>query len=385
MYSAVNNGNCTETITITDLETLTGLTGGKGVVRIQADLDEENDNNVDHTSFTETEGWKVTEFGICCQTYGTPYLRDTVFTGTIATGGVSGQVLDFTGSSGTRDLATLLAPGVGYFLEITSGTQEGQRFDVVSATGSGITVANDTALNSKLAPFNTVTGPPSTSLAGASVVLRRHWTVDEMFPPTGFVATGDQATADQLQLFTGGTWTILYLHDDGGTPRWVDNFNDLISQGGTVIAPGQGLFFNNRNSAKTLLTYGEVRQNDFKRPLGTGHNLVSGGYPLDQSATGTRSRSMTLAANFFGSRDFKTADSFFVWKGDATPGLGTYDTYYLLMNGTAPTPSLLRWVRVGDSMASPRGSEILLLENRAVFTRSAAGLATYGYSSPWNP
>lgn len=385
VYTVVNNGNCTETITIEDLETLTGLTGGKGVVRIQADLDEENDSVIDHTSYTQVEGWKVTEFGVCCQTYATPYLRDTVFTGTVDAGGVGGQVLSFSGSAGTVDLATLLAPGAGYFLEVTDGDNEGQRFDIVSATGPTITVANDPSLNSNPAPFNTVTGPPSANLAGDSVVVRRHWTVDEMFPPSGFVATGDQATADQLQIFSGGVWTILHLYDDGGNPRWVDNFNALVSQGGTVLPPGQGLFFNNRNGAKSLLTYGEVRENDFRRPLGTGYNFVSGGYPLNQSATGNGSRTMSLAGGFFGSRDFKTADSFFLWKGDATPGLGTYDTYYMLMNGAAPTPSLLRWVRVGDSLASPRDAEILLLENRAVFTRSAAGLASYGYPRPWNP
>ena len=196
--------------------------------------------------------------------------------------------------------------------------------------------------------------------------------------------TGNQATADQLQIHSGGVWTILHLYIDGGTPRWVDNFNDLVSLGGTVIPPGHGLFFNNRNSAKSLLTYGEVRENDFIRPLGSGYNFVSSGYPVSQSPTGTGSRTMSLVEGFFGSRDFKTADSFYLWKGDATPGLSTYDTYYMLMNGSAPTPSLLRWVRVGDSLASPRGAEILLLENRAVFTRSAAGLATYGYPSPWS-
>ncbi|MGJ8642903.1 MAG: SdrD B-like domain-containing protein [Luteolibacter sp.] len=380
MYTVVNNGDCTETLTLTDLETLTGLTGGKGVVRIKADLDEENDDNVDHTSYTEAEGWKETDFGICCQTYATPYLRDTVFTGTVDAGGVSGQVISFSGSAGSDDIGSLLTSGVSYFLEVTSGAQEGQRFDIVSASGSDITVANDASLSSNAAPYNTLIGAPPANLAGSSVVVRRHWTVDEMFPPSGFVATGDQATADQLQLFFGGVWTILHLYDDGGTPRWVDNFNDQVSQGGTIIPPGHGMFFNNRNSAVSLLTYGEVRENDFIRPLVSGYNFVGGGYPLSQSATGTDSRTMSLTEGFFGSKDFKTADSFFLWKGDATPGLSTYDTYYLLHH-----VSLQRWVKVGDSSATPRDAEILLLENRAAFTRSASGLSTYGYPSPWSP
>jgi hypothetical protein len=384
MYDVVNNGDCTETVTIKDLETLTGLTGGKGVVRIKTDLDEENDTVIDHTSYTEVEGWKETVFGICCQTYNYPYLRDTVFTGTVDAGGISGQVVDLSGSSGSTDLGTLLAdPGATYYLEITGGTGEGNRFDIVSATGSTVTLANDVSLDSASAPYNTVLGAPS-GFEGSSIVIRRHWTLAELFPPSGFVATTDQATADEIQIFAGGTWTILHLFDDAGTPRWVDNFNNQNDQGGTIIQPGQGLFFNNRNSDKALLAYGEIRQNDFIRPLSAGWSLVGGGYPLDQSATGTGSRAMSLAAGFYGTKDFKTADSFFVWKGDAAPGNGSYDTYYLL-NGAPQSPSLIRWVMVGDATLQPKDSLTLFLENRAVFTRTALPLPDYEYPTPWTP
>jgi hypothetical protein len=173
------------------------------------------------------------------------------------------------------------------------------------------------------------------------------------------------------------------LYDDNGTPLWVDAaIAGPIDQGSTIIPPGQGLFFNNLGAATTLLAYGEVRENDFRRPLAAGSNLVSGGFPINQSATGTNGRAMTRNP-FFGSRDFKSADSFFIWKGDATPGLGTYDTYYLL-DGAPVNPSLIRWVRVGDSSATSRGNELLLLEDRAVFTRNAAPIPFYLSPNPWS-
>ena len=62
MITTVDNGDCTETVTIHDLEAVTGLTGGNGTVRIQVDLDEEPPTGTDHTSYSEVEGWKETDF-----------------------------------------------------------------------------------------------------------------------------------------------------------------------------------------------------------------------------------------------------------------------------------------------------------------------------------
>ncbi|MGB6222342.1 SdrD B-like domain-containing protein [Haloferula sp.] len=382
--SAVDNGDCTETITIADIETVTGLTGGTGVVRICIALDEENDNSVDHAACTHVEGWTATDFGICCQTYNNPYLRSRVFTGTVESGGVSGQTLDFTLSAGGVDIGSLLGSGGTYFLEVTSGVNEGHRFDVVSASGSVVTLANDADLNAKEPPYNTLAGALPSSLEGAEVEIRSHWTLDEVFPPSAFGAAASELDADQVQIHSGGGWTIYWLSNDGGTPKWVEMGGSMDDQGDTIVPPGQGMFYNSRNAPSSLLVFGEIRQNDFRRPLAVGMNLVSGGYPMDQSANGTATREMTKTVSFFGSLDFKTADSFFVWRGDASPGSGNYDSYYLA-DGSPTAPTLLRWVKIGDAGAAPRDGEILLLGNRSVFVRSASGLESYGYPRPWAP
>ncbi len=380
MFTTVDNGDCTETITLHDLENLTGLTGGAGVVRIKADLLDGTDT---HTSFTEVEGWKETPIELSCQTYNNPYLRETVFTGTVGT--VNGQNLTFANSAGSVDLATLLTGGVSYYLEVTSGDNEGQRFDVASANGDTLTLTSDGNLYLATPPFNTLTGALPATLAGDTVVLRRHWTLNEIFPPSGFGASGSQSTADEVQVFAGGAWRIYWLYNDGTQSRWVDVADGLmVDQGSTVIPPGQGMFFNDRTTTKSVLAYGEVRANQFVQPLAAGYNLIGGGYPVDQSAAGPGGRAMTLSAGFFGSRDFKTADSFFTWKADSTVGAAGYTQDYLL--NTAPiNPLLLRWIRVGDVGITPRDNQILLPGNRATFLRAAASLPNYGYPNPWTP
>jgi len=189
--------------------------------------------------------------------------------------------------------------------------------------------------------------------------MRRHWTLEELFPPASFGATGDRTTADQVQLFADGVWTVYWLYDDGiNPPYWVvTGDNTFADQGAAVLPPGQGMFFNNNTSPTSLLAYGEVRENDFIRPLVAGNDLVGAGYPVDQSAAAAGGREMTLANGFFGSRNFKTADSFFIWRGDTTPNAIGYDTYFLL-NRETTNPVQIKWVKVGDVTLAPHDSPL---------------------------
>jgi hypothetical protein len=330
------------------------------------------------------EGWKETPLDICCRTYSNPYLREMVFTGTVST--VSGQSITFAG----QNLDNLVA-GSSYFLEVVSGDNEGHRFDIVTTSGSSVTLATDASLSAGTPPFNTLVGALPASLAGDLVVIRRHWTLGEIFPATGFLATGSQSSADQVQIFAGGAWTIYWLYDlnDGNpaTARWVDaGDSGMADKGSVVVPPGQGMFFNKRVNVSSILAYGEVRDNDFIRPLAAGSNLVSGGYPIDQSANNNLAidREMNLNAGFFGSRDFKTADSIFVWNTDTVISQNGYSSYYLLSN--APTlPAVLRWVKVGDASLLARDSELLMLGNRSVFLRNKNAIPAYKIPSPWTP
>jgi uncharacterized protein (TIGR02597 family) len=372
-----NNGNGTETVRIIDLEDVTGLSTGSGFVRIRVDLD---DGITQATDATETLGWVETPFATCCSTYNNPFLRCATFTGTVDS--VDGQDLVVTTSTGPFNLADSMESGVSYYVEVTNGEYEGRRYDVVSASGGRITLANDGDIHAATAPFNTHAGPPPVDLAGDSIVLRRHHTIDGLFPPSGFGATGNQSSADDLQVFAGGAWKIYWLYDDAGDPRWVDAADaGNADMGATVMPPGQGMFFHNRHAPTAVLAFGEVRENGFIRPLMAGSNLVGGGYPVQQSFNDVGGRAMNTTSGFFGSMDFKTADSVFIWRTDETTGASGYHTYYLLNGG----PSLLRWVKVGDASLVVRDAESLLLRDRSVFVRAKNAVPQHTSPAPWIP
>lgn len=376
-----DNGYCRENVTILDLEGLTGLEAGSGFVRLRADLDANNDLTVDHVTRTSVKGWKETTTSPGCRSYNHPFLHCPVFTGTVTS--ASGSTIDLSGSAGGADIDFLLDSGSSYYAEITSGENEGHRFDIVSASGGLVTVASDSAPASLTAPFNTLAGTLPASLAGDGIIIRRHKTLDEVFPPENFAATGSQSTADQLQIGSAGQWTLYWLYDDNGSPRWVNDVT-LADRGNTVLPPGQGIFFNNRGTTGAILAYGEVRANDFIRPLSAGANLVGGGYPVDQSATGPSGRAMTPTQGFLGSRNFKQADRFLVWKADAPVPAPGYTSYFLL-DGAPVQPGLIQWSRVGDVNFLPQGEALLFLGNRSVFVEVAADRHSYLTPSPWTP
>jgi len=374
------NTNGTETIRIRDLESITGLTSGSGFVRMRVSLDANGDSTYEAQATTEVGGWVKSALGTTCRTYNNPFISCPVFSGTVDS--VSGNDLVLTTSGGGLDLSTVLAPGSSYFVEITSGVHEGQRFDVTAGGVNSLTLANDSSLSSAVAPFNTMLGAPPSTLAGATFAVRKHWTLATMFPTTSFLATNDQTTADQVQVYASGAWITYWLYDNGGSPKWAkvgdSNYDD---QGAVVIPPGQGTFINGRQSSGMLLAFGKVRENDFVRPVFVNTNLVGGGYPLAQSPA---SRAMSIANGFDGDRNYKLADMIYLWRGDAAPGSTGYDTYYLL-DGSPTQPAMQRWVKVGDAFITPRDATNLFLTDRSVFLDLNEDLPGYRVPAPWAP
>jgi uncharacterized repeat protein (TIGR01451 family) len=392
------NADGTETVRIVDLETKTSLTGGEGFVRMRATI---NGNS----ATTEVLGWTETSLNQTCSTFNNPFLRCAKFTGEVA--GVSGQTVTFTGSG---NLGTLLAGG-GYYLEVTSGPHAGHRFDVDSASGTSVTLTQDANIDDLTAPFNTLQGalPPdfltvavvTPRTPGDTVVIRPHWTLGEQFPATDFAANADPKLSDQVQICADGTWTAYYVFDDPTDGKIWKNLSGHALSGSTVLPPGQGMFVSKPQFDATVLMYGEVRENDFIRPLrayGTiapfHTNLVGGGFPINQSANAedpapfANDREMSLTGpfnRFFGSRDFKTADSFFIWRGDPpTLTEDGYDTYYLF-SSVSPRPVALQWVMVGDVTLEAQDAKPLFLSDRSVFIRVKNALPAYKMPCPWTP
>ena len=181
--TTINPRNLVVTPLTAGLETVTirNLEAREGFVRFRAELDANGDWIIDHISYTGVEGWTESAMELGTRTYNNPYQHSAVFTGTVdATAGVTGQTLHFVTSAGTTGLATLLTPGASYYLEVTAGVNEGQRFDVVSATGSALTLATVSDVCSDTHPFNTLAGVLPATLAGNRIAIHRHWALGSL-------------------------------------------------------------------------------------------------------------------------------------------------------------------------------------------------------------
>ncbi len=367
--SVTDNGNGTETVTIDDLPTLTGLTSGSGFVRLRVELDINADNTPEDVTNSAVSGWLESSFGNECRSFNNPFVSCPSLRATVT--GIAGSVLTLDAD------AEVLNPGTAYYLEVTSGAYEGHRFDVASVLENTLTLTSDADLCAPTAPFNTLIGAPDNTLIGGDIVLRTHRTLDTLFPTDLFLASNDAGTADQVTLFDGSGNVCYWLYDDAGTPRWVQaGDSNLLDQGSLVVPPGHGVWMTSRSN-KTLTSYGQVRENDFRRPLCAGFNAVTGGYPINQSAVG---REYSLANSFTGNADYVQADQFLIWNGDNIPGRLGYQTHYL---SSFYNPE--RWIKAADVFRTDVKNQSLFIRDRAAFLDLQQALPNYINQAPWAP
>jgi uncharacterized repeat protein (TIGR01451 family) len=366
--TASDNGDGTETVAVGEIPSLTGLGDASGFVRLVVNLDGDSDGTIDATVYSAVFGWLESEFGVECRSYSNPFLSCASLRATVTAASGSALTLD-------ADVPPL-GSGVSSYLEIVNGVLEGQRFDIAAASGNTVTLANAVELCSGQAPFNTVTGAPGSGVIGAAVVIREHATLDTRFPVQSFEAANDPTVADQITVRDGDSVRCYWLYDDNGVSRWVlTGDSNLDDRGAVVLPPGHGVWVTSRSS-KALLAYGQVRANDFVRPLCQGLNAVSGGYPITQSAV---EREYSLASGFTGHPDFVQADQFLIWNGDNISGRQGYQAFYL-----SDFYSPERWIKTADVFRSDVKTQPLFIRDRAVFLDLKQDLPAYRNPVPWS-
>lgn len=355
-----------------NVDTLPALSGPRGFTRIRVE-----ELDLELTAYTEVQGWLDHTIASQCETYSNPFVRKELFSGT-ADAGSPQDAINVAGSAAGADIANVMAGGQCLYVEVLAGALEGHRFAVNAAASDADTIA--------LLPghgMNTAT--PIPDLSGAPFVLREAWMFSDLFPAGTFQSGGDLNTADNLLAFNPATqtWTTCFLANLGafGT-YWVDSADTSgpppVNQDTRCIDPCEGLYVHRRGPAITVPLYGIVRENDFRCPLTTGHNLIGGGYPMDQSYA---SRGMTLAAGFDGDTDILAADQVLLWAGDTAVGHVCYNSFYLLDAG-APYQ---RWVSAADNFVTALDSTPAFKAARAAFIKRTAGLGGYKVTAPWTP
>jgi large repetitive protein len=381
-----------ESVRVPNLGAVTGLTNS-GFIRMKVTLASTNPSENGATAAGEVGGWIKTPLTTNNRTFNDPFLACPTWSGTV--GSVSGNNIGVPVpvASGNADLSFLGTGTDGYYIEITSGALQGQRFDIAGGGVNFVTISPDANLNSVDSPYNTWLGAPPAALTNSTFAVRKHRTLGSLFPTNLLVASGDPTTATLLQLTAGTTNTVNNTNGAGWisyffcntatiTNRWalVGDAN-LNSQMSKVIPPGQGSFLQARTNG-TFMLFGKVRANDFVSPLAQGLNLFGGGYPLAQSPA---ARVMNRTTGFFATNNFVTADQFMLWRGDTEPAFNSYVPYYLLYATKSGQPTLLQWTRNGDNTLVNVSSNNLFIPDYGTLIRVQSAITNYTTPLPWGP
>lgn len=243
-----------------------------------------------------------------------------------ATGVVSSNSASQITFSGNTTVGSALDAASFYYLEITNGNYEGDRFEIdVSATKAATdgTIVLNTASNT-----NTV-ALTSNALTGSSAVIRKHITLTSLQQQVSPALTGNNNSdnADQVQIFDrqSNAFAVYFLRGDGTTWRKFGETNSVGTS--TIIPPGTGVFIKKAAASGTLTQVGEVRNNAFALPLSSGFALVSAGYPVGYSPTAL---SANATNGWTGNNSSDSADQIQTYNAAENK----YNIYFLRGDGT---------------------------------------------------
>ena len=225
--------------------------------------------------------------------------------------------------------ASALATGASYYLEVTSGALEGERFEVdevlTAAATPGVLVVDLDAANSTLP--NMAVG----ALVGMKVAIRPHMTlarVQARITPA-LVGNNTAALADSVLVFTSSSSVTYYLRADGVTWRKAGSTTDFA---GMVIPPDQSIMLQMRSGAKELRQEGLIRGNAFRMNIKAGVQTAATGFPDSISPIEFGATTNPIApqlTTWAGNNLQSLADGIMVFD----PAKGSFVTYYLRADG----------------------------------------------------
>ena len=199
-------------------------------------------------------------------------------------------------------------PMPGYYLEVSSGSGEGQWANITSTTNSVVTVDRN------LSTF--ITGGTTT------VRIRKHSTIGEVFGATnsaGLAGSDQSATADEIKLLKPVTHAVksyYYFNDGAGFTQWADlDGNDAIN---VIIFPDQGIVLQRKTGAAlSFVRVGHVKTGKTALYATPGINVMAtpravgdGGAPANNFNLGNSNLANTgaLSTHVKGSDQSATAD-----------------------------------------------------------------------------
>ena len=202
--------------------------------------------------------------------------------GEVTTGGAD-EITSSASSWGIDDFAGSNGP---HFVLITSGTQEGDLYNIESNTADTLTLEAGSG--------------DASALVGESFRIYQHNTLESLFgedPTTGGFQGGlDAEGADQVVIHDGADF-ITYFYKNVDIPDfldandvpegWVSANDNTTEVGDLIIAPNQGFIILRRSSASDyeVTVFGDVIDQSINVPIVEGFNLISVPYPLEGQVT----------------------------------------------------------------------------------------------------
>ncbi len=351
-----------ETVRISGLQSVPGLSAGLGFVRIKVAT-----TLLDPPAVARTLplGWYAREFTQGFGSFGCGFRRTPVF---------SSRVVASAAREVTVQGVPVLPAGEAWFMEVLDGPYAGNRFGVDAAGVAGAKIPLTVGC-----PCCTMGTLPS--LTGSRIALCAHQTVGSLFDKARFKGSTNMAAADRLLFFRNegdgreSFQTVFLL--DGRPASNVLYWRSTASSGDMatrVVEPGEGVFVRRQGAGSSrVLVSGQVRANPFVQPLKQGFNLVADPFPVPLSPV---LRGLTPQAGFSASTNQAAAD-----RVQTVLSNSSYTSWFLF---DAAAPAADFW-RLGSGSSSPQDSAPIFARGQAAFLKRTAPLPAYTISPPWAP
>lgn len=392
-----------EKVSFSNLEAATEFANGevRGVVRLQVTIDGQD-------FYSDAYGWQLTEYNdYQLATFSHPFSKTPVFSGTFAasgtlttaTDGAGNVTLDVSDSAFGEDLSSVVGSNGAAYLQMTSGSLEGERFDILSGGVDVITLVNDPGIFSEsdgVESLNTSNGiPDDSSFRGSSYQVIFYHTIDEVFDRS-------EIYGGQEGVNPGNTTRLLFYNVRRSNPRfdvlllvgsntsnsqWVYS-NDLFAQtnrGGVRLDPSAGNWIqpkvsgDSANSTSTppveQAAFGMISNHDQACALNEGFNLVGAMWPFDQTPAGVDGREFKVATGFDGGTSPAGSTELLFWDGDFVVDDDSVLSYsegytnYMLLDGGG----MQQWIDINDLTLTNQDSLLNLESHRAILLKLLSG------------
>jgi uncharacterized repeat protein (TIGR01451 family) len=358
-----DNGDNTETLKWSNIHDIDGnalVTPNRGFARLKVQTPCNPAG-----SWTLVQGWCRQNIVGKYQTYGLNFSSMPAFTGVINS--TTTSVVFSTSSGKGQNLSTYLTVGGQFYLELTDGSSEGHRFEIASGA------LDSFVLN--LASVHNTTHVLPADLAGSHFVVRRHDTLGGVYANAEWNRSSSPNSADQVLFYNGSGYDTYY---NLSVTTWAKQGSGFTNRGGLVIAPGTGMMVVHSNPADTneLLEVGDLRYNDFRRPLrqgSNGLNFMDLGHPFSQSPA---SLNMIESNGFVRASSPNAATQIQNWNGDSTPNTQGWTTNFLL--------TATGWRTQGNTILNT-SNDLLFRECRSNFVLVRQDNLAWTHLLPWLP